>query len=86
MNPRQWVLMIALVLCLSVAVGALPQQAQPGPPPRPSEAVKAEVARRPPVRTIHDADMCLLPLTSTPSGTNSSRATRIISASSSTTG
>ena len=119
MKPRQWVLMITLVLCLSVAVGALPQheQLQPGgngqtkmigedrpvsleplpamegqmapspegapetlmagasapenlralfqgagqagaapsPPPRPSEAARAQVARRPPIRTIHDA-------------------------------
>ena len=31
MKPRQWVLMIALVLCLSVAAGALPQKEQPQP-------------------------------------------------------
>ena len=105
MKPRQWVLMITLVLCLSVAVPALPQHEQlgpggngqtkvidaqiaplpegagetlmalarapenlmapiqgagqagaaTGPPPRPSEAVRAAVAQRPPIRTIHDA-------------------------------
>ena len=89
MKPRQWILMISLVLCLSVTVGALPQHEQLGPdgngqtilmarasaseslealvqgagqaaaaaspPPRPSEAVKAAVATRPPIRTIHDA-------------------------------
>ena len=117
MKRRQWVLMITLGLCLSVAGEALPQherlqpggngqtkmigedrlvslepltamegqmspspegapetlmagasapenlralfqgagQAASGPPPRPSEAARAQVARRPPIRTIHDA-------------------------------
>ncbi len=113
---KQCVLLITLVICLSVAVGALPQEVQPdgnrqiemigkdrlvsaeplpamvrqavpspegeletlmaaasapeslmalvegaqagaatGPPPRPSEAERAAVANRPPIRTIHDA-------------------------------
>jgi DNA-binding beta-propeller fold protein YncE len=62
MKPRQWVLMITLVLCLSVAVGGLTQLQGAGQagtasvaPPRPSEAVKAAVATRPPIRTIHDS-------------------------------
>ena len=103
MKARQWVLVITLILCLSVTVGALPQHEQLGPdgngqtnligeertpevgpetlmagartpenlmalvqgagqaaaatdpPPRPSEAVKAAVATRPPIRTIHDS-------------------------------
>ncbi len=31
MKPRQWVFVITLVLCLSVAVGALPQHEPPQP-------------------------------------------------------
>lgn len=62
MKPRQWVL-IALVLCLSVtaSVGTplelfqgARQAAASGPPPRPSEAARAAVAKRPPIHTIKD--------------------------------
>ena len=66
MKPRQWVLMITLVLCLIAGVGAGgnlmalargtgQQAADSTPPPRPSEAERTAVANRPPIRTIHDA-------------------------------
>ena len=114
MKPRQWILMITLVLSLSVAVGALPQQEQlqpvengqttlmaaasapenlmalvqgagqdgaaTGPPPRPSEAVRAAVATRPPMTRFERRALvvlyCLLTMNSTaPSRLRAAQAT-----------
>ena len=62
MKPRKWIPMITLVVCLSVGAGTLAQlesatgqAAQSAtPPPRPSDAVRAEVATRQPIVTSKD--------------------------------
>ena len=63
MKPRKWVLIITLVSCVSIVAMAVPVEPQSAsgqtaqsatPPPRPSDAVREEVATRQPLVSFKD--------------------------------